>query len=361
MEFNLNLNKSISSKILVSENARKEIVKILSSSSYFNLAVLADESVYDLWISSERNDFLEIKSNVHVFIPGKGEDIKSIEKYERVSSALLKAGIERDSLILAIGGGALTDFAGFIASTYMRGIDLVTVPTTLLAQVDAAIGGKNGINLIIKNAIGTFYLPNYVIIDPIFIETLPFEEYLNGLAEIIKYYVIKGGIFKNIFENNLYLVKERDKNILLKLIEESVETKLQVVKKDFEEKNERMILNFGHTIGHAIESLSEYKIKHGTAISYGFIVESIIANSVLGFPFEDINFILDLINNLGFRFNFRFNEDDIIRTLILDKKRRKGKIMMALPSKIGNFEILEVSKESIKEAVVKANLLIQKC
>lgn len=361
MEFDLNFNLSFSSKVIISENSRKLIEKFASSNIYHNIAVLVDKAVYDLWVLSNRNDFLDLKSNLNFFIPGSGEEIKNINVYGRIVSELLHKGIERDSLIIALGGGALTDFAGFLASTFMRGIELILVPTTLLAQVDAAIGGKNGIDLEIKNAIGTFYLPKYVIIDPIFIETLPFEEYLNGLAEVVKYYIIKGGEFESLFKNKIDLIKEREKEVLLKLIGESVKTKLEIVGRDFKEENERMILNFGHTIGHAIESLSSYKIKHGFAIALGFIAESILANSILGFPIEDINYLVTLLRKLGFNFNFNFDEDELVKAILLDKKRRKGKLKMALPLSIGKFEIVEASVTSIKESVQKAKELIQKC
>jgi len=357
MEFNINYTKHINSKIIVERDCRKLLKSLLRESNYYKISVLVDKNVKDIWLNSA-DDFFEINKDYQLIEVKEGEAAKSLECYSKIIKELLDFGLERDSLLIAIGGGALCDLAGFVASTFMRGIDLFLIPTTLIAQADAAIGGKNGINFVSKNIIGTFYLPKLVLIDPIFLETLSDIEFINGLGEVLKYLVIEGKELPILFKENLDRIKTRNNDVLLKVLQLSVKTKANLVEEDLEEKNKRMILNFGHTIGHAIEAVSNYNVKHGIAVAYGLIVESFIANRILNFPIEDVSFIMNLIHRLNFDFNFDYEVNELLNYVMLDKKRRKGNLLMALPRKMGEFVIEEIDEDVIKVAIDEAKRVV---
>ncbi|MEM3369044.1 MAG: 3-dehydroquinate synthase family protein, partial [Thermoproteota archaeon] len=203
--------------------------------------------------------------------------------------AMFHNDFTRTDFVVAIGGGTIIDLSGFIASIYMRGVNLVNVPTTLLGMVDAALGGKNGVNFGgIKNIIGTFYQPLLVVSDVSFLETLPREELCRGLAEVIKYGItLDRGLF-NYLERHRDKILSGDSSKLEEIVYKSSLNKLSIVKKDEKEtKGVRIVLNFGHTIGHAIEAASNFKVHHGEAVSVGMIYEAEIAKE-LGYAKEDV-------------------------------------------------------------------------
>ena len=210
----------------------------------------------------------------------EGERFKSQVSANRIYQQCLRYGLDRNSTILALGGGVIGDLAGFAASSYLRGINFVQVPTTLLAQVDSSVGGKVGINLPGgKNLIGAFYQPKLVYIDLKVLKTLPAREFANGLAEVIKYGMIYDKHFFAFLEKNM--TKNRQADILEKVVTRSCAIKALVVTKDEREKNLRAILNFGHTIGHALEGAAAYKgFTHGEAVAVGMVGAAIIANNV---------------------------------------------------------------------------------
>ena len=239
------------------------------------------------WDRSVVGTKIKKNKNFNLISVQGGEKIKSLKYFAEITNKLLKLKIDRKSCIIAVGGGTIGDLSGFIASTILRGVDFKLIPTTLLSQVDSSIGGKNGINSSFgKNLIGTFYHPTEVIIDANMLKTLPKREIKSGYAEIIKHSLIKDLKFFNWLEKNFNELIKLNVKILEKAILKSLMIKLWYVKKDQYEKltneNSRAMLNFGHTVGHSLETYYKYnsKLNHGEAISIGMITESIISNKL---------------------------------------------------------------------------------
>jgi 3-dehydroquinate synthase len=297
----------------------------------------------------------------------RGEEYKNAKQALRLIDKMVKAEIQRDSVILALGGGVIGDLAGFAAAVYMRGINLIQVPTTLLAQVDAAIGGKTGVNHPQgKNLIGVFYQPRLVFADVMTFTTLPEKEIRTGLSEVIKYGIIwDSDFFKFIEENALRLTarelqdKETQKarlKIWQIIVAESAKIKAKVVIKDEKESGLRAILNFGHTIGHAIESLTRYaKYTHGEANSIGMVAACRIAQNVSMLEEKYTLQLKQLLDKIGLPTQIEeINANAIINTLHIDKKVRKGRVRFVLPTRFGTVEVrddipIEVVNKSLKE------------
>jgi len=253
------------------------------------------------------------------------EKIKSLKNYQKNIEKIIKIGIQRKSKVYSIGGGTVGDLSGYLASSLLRGIDHIMIPTSLLAMVDSSIGGKTGINSKYgKNLIGSFYLPKKVLVCPAFIKTLPKREIACGFAEVIKYSIIRPYPLKKILEK-----QKSNKNFLSSIIENSIKTKLYYVT-DFREnsnlRNSRAVLNFGHTIGHAIENSNSYKtsIKHGEAIAIGIIIELKISQH-LGYYKDSIEPIIKIIQNFGLPLNYskyisKKNIKNLINKMKFDKK-----------------------------------------
>lgn len=281
----------------------------------------------------------------------RGEKSKSREMKESLENELMQRGIGRDSTILAMGGGVTTDLVGFIAATYMRGVPLVLMPTTLLAMVDAAIGGKTGIDTPFgKNLIGAFYLPKAILIDLDFLKTLPEKELKNGLSEVLKYGLVQDA---EIWKKCHLDVKEH----LPFLVERSVQCKVEVCQKDFEEKTGlRRILNFGHTVGHALELISNFTMSHGEAVALGCMAESFLSNHLGLLSKEELNDILKLYRKLGYGFK-ELDEKAFLKAIELDKKAKNGKARFVLIDRIGNAAAFhgeyctEVSSQDLNELV----------
>ena len=272
------------------------------------------------------------------------EKLKSFSNYAKISEKILNFNIDRSTKIVAIGGGTLGDLSGFIASTILRGVDLILFPTTLLSQVDSSIGGKNGINTNSgKNLIGTFYQPKIVFIDPKVLTTLSKREILSGYAEIIKHGIINDIKFFNWLNKNSKKILTLDNKILSEAIYKSIIIKRKYVLKDEKEnlKNNysRAILNFGHTFGHALETYYKYnkKLTHGEAISIGMIIAAILSYKLGYLPINHLNKIKNHFksNNLLMSDNQMFN-DKIFKIIEKDKKNDNKKINFVLIKKIGS-------------------------
>lgn len=266
-----------------------------------------------------------------------GEQTKSIQILEQSWEFLLQSKIERGSMILALGGGVIGDLAGFAAATYLRGISWVNLPTSLLAMVDASIGGKTGINMPQgKNLVGSFHAPALVLTDPAALATLPLAEIKNGLAEVVKHAVIADpGLFA-ICEAGLQHLSRN----WTALLRRAIAVKIRVVNADPYEKDLRQVLNFGHTIGHAVESASSFSISHGQAVSIGMVAEARIAERV-GLAEAGLSQrIGDCLANLGLPTQIpgELSKQRMIDTMLLDKKRAGGKIKFALPERIGRVQ-----------------------
>lgn len=253
-----------------------------------------------------------------------GEVHKTRETKQKLEDELFKRKIGRDSLLIAVGGGVTTDLVGFLASTYMRGVPLVLIPTTLLAMVDAAIGGKTGVDTPFgKNLIGSFYLPKAIFIDTELLKTLPEKEMKNGYSEILKYGLI----------DDLQIWKRwRDLSFSIRA---SIACKVKVVSQDFEEtKGLRRILNFGHTVGHALEMLSHFQMPHGEAVALGCMAESYLSHLLGYLPAHDLEAILQLYRHLGYRFK-KTESRALFDAMALDKKAKGGLPRFVLLEKIG--------------------------
>lgn len=272
-----------------------------------------------------------------------GEKSKNFGEVERSLSFLLENKVERNHTVVALGGGVIGDLAGFVASIALRGINLIQIPTTLLAQVDSAIGGKTGVNHTVgKNLIGTFYQPKLTVCDVDVLKTLPPRELRCGLAEIIKYGVIWDPELFRFIEENLDVLKkcspQTDRDIWKYLILRSAQIKAEVVSKDEKESDLRAILNFGHTIGHAIEALAGYAdIQHGEAVAIGMTCAGKIALKSSDFSENDYIRLENLINSLEYpKLPKNLDKEMIVEKLFSDKKVKEGELRFILPTKIGN-------------------------
>ena len=244
---------------------------VLSFISKSNQIIFVDKTLKTS--TKALSDFLDERIE-DVFLVDHAEENKDLFKAEEAYKFLTEKNINRDHEIVAIGGGALTDFAGFIAATFKRGIRLTLVPTSLLAQVDASIGGKTAINFgNVKNLVGSFYVPDNVVVCSSFLKTLDQQEYLNGLAEVIKHAFITSDDEVSFIFNNIDKINQRDEKLLNEIIKRSIKIKADIVMEDFEEKGRRKFLNFGHTFGHGIESSNlDCPIFHGHAVIIGMIM-----------------------------------------------------------------------------------------
>jgi len=267
-----------------------------------------------------------------------GEDAKNIGTTIAIVERLIKLGADRKSALLALGGGVVGDVTGFIASTFMRSVPYIQIPTTLVAQVDSSIGGKTAIDLPEgKNLLGTFYQPRGVYIDVKFLDTLPEDEMSSGLAEVIKYGIIDDVAFFNFLEQNIEAIKDRDRDVLEEMIENSCRIKKGIVEIDEKELGLRRVLNFGHTIGHAIEAESNYTISHGAAVSLGMAAAARISEKLYDLPEGDRERIEHLLESAGLscRIPQTITTDGIITRLRADKKKEGDTIHFVLLKKMG--------------------------
>ena len=299
--------------------------------------------------------------NQNYIIINCSEKIKNFANYERISEKILKTGIDRNSTIVAIGGGTLGDLSGFIASTILRGVNLILIPTTLLSQVDSSVGGKNGINTKSgKNLVGTFYQPKSVIIDPNILSTLSKRELLSGYAEIIKHGIINDEKFFYWLSDNSKKIFELDNNILSQAIYKSILIKRKFVLRDEKEKLKnsysRAILNFGHTFGHALETFYKFnkKLTHGEAISIGMIIATSLSQK-LGYlsliDFEKIK--MHFVSNKLPIQDINMYNDKIFDIIKKDKKNLNDKISFVLLKSIGNaFLSNKQSLQEIKKVLI---------
>jgi 3-dehydroquinate synthase len=278
-------------------------------------------------------------SPVLIVVPA-GETAKNLKSVQSCYDQLAAHRLERKSFIVALGGGVVGDLAGFVAATYLRGIDFVQVPTTLLAQVDSSVGGKTGVNLRAgKNLVGVFYQPKLVLCDLDTLKTLPEREFVSGLAEVVKYGIIFDAKLFAQLERDLPEILKRDLETLSEIIARCCEIKAEVVSQDETENGLRAILNFGHTIGHAIENSSGYgKFLHGEAISIGQVAAAKISQSILGLPERDVERIENLFARAGLPTQIKLNptlHKKLFAAMMLDKKVSGGEIKFVLAEKIG--------------------------
>jgi 3-dehydroquinate synthase len=289
-----------------------------------------------------------------ILIPD-GERFKTLQTVGRIYDALVRAHADRASAIVAVGGGVLGDTAGFAAATYLRGIPVVQVPTTLLAQVDSAIGGKVGVNHTHgKNLIGAFHPPAIVVIDPALLATLPRREFRAGLYEVIKYGVIASRSLFDRVAGSLTPLFKRDEAALMPVVTESCRIKASVVEQDERETGLRRTLNFGHTAGHALEAVTKYRrFRHGEAVAYGMLVAAEIAVTRGTLRAEDRDTLAKVIAKMGpLPAVGDLPVGDVLDAIAHDKKVVAGQLHYVLPTAIGACEVVaDVTKEEIAQAL----------
>jgi 3-dehydroquinate synthase len=283
-----------------------------------------------------------------------GERVKRLATLEKLAEKLVQHGADRGATLVALGGGVVGDVTGFLASIYMRGVEVIQVPTTVLAQVDAAIGGKTGVNLVSgKNLLGTFHQPRAVLVDPAVLETLPKREYRAGLYESLKCGIIGDVSLFRLFEERHKEIHERDPAVVEKVIADSVRLKASVVSADEREGGLRQVLNLGHTIGHALEAETGYKVLlHGEAVGWGMVAATYIALSTGKVDSVTAGRIMNAVMGLGELPRMNVKTANILKRLRSDKKTRQGIVHFILPREIGKVEITsEVPESAVRSAV----------
>lgn len=282
---------------------------------------------------------------------GTGESIKTLHTAEMIYRRFVELGIDRECFVLGIGGGIVTDITGFVASTYMRGLRFGFVSTTLLGQVDASVGGKNGVNLDgYKNMVGTFNQPQFVICDPTLLGTLPEREFRAGLAEIIKAGIIADRPLFERLENNSFEALLSDHELLGEIILAAIKVKADIVDRDERESGERRKLNLGHTFAHAIEKLSS-QMNHGEAVAVGTALAARLAVKLGLLPAEDAERIEHLLSSFGFSLTAPIPVKRLVSAISKDKKSDGDAIHFVLPTAIGECEVRRMSINEIAALV----------
>jgi 3-dehydroquinate synthase len=318
-------------------------------------AIITDTTVKGLYIEALNQGLTIGGFKAATLEVPAGEEQKSLETAGRLYHELTSSYAERTTPILALGGGVIGDLAGFVAATYMRGVPLIHIPTTLLAQVDSSIGGKTAVDHgQLKNVIGVFYQPRLVVADIDTLKTLPEAELSNGLAEVIKHAVIRNRNFFNFLDNNLEKARSLDMAVLEEIVRENVRIKAEVVAKDEKESGLRSILNYGHTVGHAIEAASNFQLKHGQCVAVGMIAAARISNRMGKLDKSDVTRLTDVIRKAGLPTEMPdIKMEDIIQAMQHDKKVQQDRIRFVLLKSIGDTFITdEVSLKLVEEALL---------
>ena len=339
-------------EILVKENSYKididyksddKLKDFLRGRSESKFLIITDENVFSLYEDRIKSIMKGLEYFIFRITPG--EESKSIENFVEINKFLVENNFNRGDAIIAFGGGVVGDLGGYVAASYLRGIDFLAVPTTLLSMIDSSVGGKNGINFMnLKNQIGSFYFPKYVHIDYSFLETLDERNINNGLAEIFKYSVLKD---RELFD---YLKTADDLDYEI-IIYKSLNIKLDFVRDDERDRGKRQKLNLGHTIGHGIESLSNYQLNHGESIGIGTIYMARAAYK-LGLAKDD--FYKDLIEafeNHNLPISYDFDTDEILEVLKHDKKIKNNRINIIIPTKIGEVMSKKIDFNELREII----------
>ena len=347
-------NSTICSKIIYTRLPEQQLFNWIGKYTPGKVFLATEETVNDLWVS-KYDDFFISNGIKKVVIPA-GENNKKIESVAKIWEFLSANGSDRKSLLINIGGGMLTDLAGFAATTFKRGIDFLNIPTTLLSQVDASVGGKTGINFSgFKNEIGTFKEPVAVIINTDFLKTIDKENFISGFAEMIKHGLIYNS--EHLKELEEFDLENIDYDHLQEIIRHSVNVKEYFVANDPTENNIRKALNFGHTIGHAFESYAMQQnrpIQHGHAVAYGMIAELFLSVKKCNFPLSDLQNLTNWLIKLYGKFEISENDfDSLFELMTHDKKNESGRINFTLLSEIGKIEINQnCERELIYESLI---------
>jgi 3-dehydroquinate synthase len=310
-----------------------------------------------VWRLHGRRLAQSLKPAEPIIVPD-GERFKHLQTVSRVYEALIRANADRASTLVTFGGGVIGDLAGFAASTYLRGIVLVHVPTTLLAQVDSAIGGKVGVNHALgKNLIGSFYQPHAVVIDPSVLATLPRREFRAGLYEVVKYGMTSSAPLFDRVKHSRDAIFAKEPSVLATIIADSCRIKAEVVAADERESGPRRILNFGHTAGHALEAVTKYRrYRHGEAVAYGMLVAAQLGADRGALAKQDQSALADLVTSLGPLPPIAdVSAAEVVEAVRRDKKVVAGRLHFVLPTAIGATTIVDdVTEKELKASLKKA-------
>ena len=344
--------------VLVAPGARHRAGEIVAERlAPSSIALVEDQGVPGEWRLEVREGLRAAGAPLHIYQAPGGEGFKTLESLVSLWRWMLEKGLTRDSLLVALGGGAVSDTAGFAAATYMRGMPWAVVPTTLLAMADAALGGKTAVNLEAKNMVGAFHHPSLVVADTELAATLPEREYRSGLAEIVKHAVIRGYSMLEELERLAPELLERSPEAVAEAVALSVDVKMEIVSRDPREtRGERMLLNLGHTYGHALEKAAGYRVPHGYAVSIGLNVEMRAAEMLLGFPGEERLRVKRLLERLGLptRPPGEPGCEAVVEHVRLDKKRRGDRLLLPLPRRIGRVELVSLGLMEARQLLLEA-------
>ena len=331
-----------------------KLVKPLQSSS--KVAIVTDENIAGLYLTRCRESLEKSGFETCSLILPPGEETKHPETYISVLNFLASESLSRKDGVVALGGGVIGDLVGFAAATYMRGINVYQVPTSLLAMVDSSIGGKTGIDLEFgKNLVGAFHVPKLVLTDVELLETLPGEEFLNGMAEVIKTGVLAGPeLWQKIERLDLSVGMDSvNREDLWEVVRNCAEYKAGIVAEDEKDLGLRGLLNLGHTIGHAIESLSDYSIKHGFAVATGLMT---VIDMAIGEGWTDssrdsaeLQAVSEKLENMGYVRNITHTAEEVFDKITRDKKRKGNEIELIVPRGIGKCEIKAIPLEEFRD------------
>ncbi|MFH1438629.1 MAG: 3-dehydroquinate synthase [Pseudomonadota bacterium] len=326
---------------------------------FFGAAVISDRNVAALYGGqlADRLTAKGVPNFIETFPPG--DRSKSRETKRKIEDTMISRGVGRDWAVVALGGGVTGDLAGFVAATYMRGIAWLNVPASLLAMVDASIGGKTSVNTMAgKNLVGAFHQPEAVYFSIDLLKTLPGPGWLDGSAEIIKHAVITDRSYFELLEKNMPVTAGSGGRTLTRIIRRSVEIKSDIVERDEKENNLRSILNFGHTIGHAVEAAAGYRLPHGTCVALGMVMEAQISNRLGLLAPGRCERIEALLLKAGFRLpRKKIQASSILKAMQVDKKKKEGGVRMVLLRDIGEIATRggqfsrRVPAETIKDVV----------
>ena len=339
---------------IIEINSQTGLSKIAVGESLVNIGKYVNGTKTVIITDKNLNHFYNLQfPQWDTIVIGTGEKIKTLETVEYIYRNLVELEIDRSCFIVGVGGGIVCDITGFAASTYMRGLGFGFVSTSLLSQVDASVGGKNGVNFQgYKNMIGVFNQPEFVICDPVMLKTLPQEELLSGFAEIVKHAAIGNSDMFSFLENNFQKALDLDAQILGKLVYDSVKIKAAVVRRDEKEEGERRKLNFGHTLGHAIEKT--IGIPHGEAVSIGIVFAADLSIKKNMLSIEDAERIKALLDQIGLPTlpnGIQFDKNKLLDALKKDKKRVGSGIQFVLLKAIGETAIEEIPIKELEEMI----------
>jgi len=340
---------SNSYSILIKQGMFKSIPDYIAHLGIYNkIFIISQKSIIDIFSPN-------ILSPDNILLIEENETGKTFNEANRIINTLIEKGCNKDSLIIGFGGGVITDLSGFVASIFMRGIDHIFIPTSLLSMIDASIGGKTALNTSnAKNIIGTIKQPKAVYVDPLLLKKLPKKEVINGFAEMLKYGLISDrSLFNLLTENREKIIDLSDMNLMESVIIKCCANKSHIIEKDQFDLNERLKLNFGHTIGHAIETHLNYQsISHGDAVYYGMIAASYISNKKGCLSNEDFNHICDQIQLIPKYELKNINDKDIFHYIKYDKKNIRNKLQFILLNNLGDaFVDDSVTNTEIQESI----------